>query len=268
MLSNNLESYSGSRESFLAKIAESLSSDQRFVAAWLTGSFGRNEADSVSDIDLSLVVSEEHSSSFCMKLESVSDQTSPERFSLISQFGVPALIHENNNNAPDGGTFTFVLYANSAVMVDWVLIPQSKAKRPAQSKPLFDKIGFPISSPSRPEDLEQRKKSVAEKWAFFWMMTAVTIKYVIRDDGVFATHWIESLHSLAGDIERQINGEPWIYTRGSLSRPQRSRENQIESLKTLCKRMQELKPKVAEFMESKPLLPSAEIEKLFSLADK
>jgi len=263
-----LDSYRDHRDKFLSEVVGILSKDERFVAGWLTGSLSRNDADSVSDIDLSLVVSDEYSASLCSKLESVSARTSPERFSLMSQFGTPALLHENNNNAPDGGTMTFVLYTNSAVMVDWVLVPQSKAKRPYDSKLLFDKVGIPASSLPRSEDLEQRKKSVAEKWAFFWMMTVVTIKYIIRDDGVFVTQWSEHLYSLVREIERQIDGEPWSYTRGSLSRLQRTRGEQIESLRKLCQRMQDLKLKVAQFTESEPLLPSTEIETLFSLANK
>ncbi len=263
-----LDSYRDHRDKFLSEVVGILSKDERFVAGWLTGSLSRNDADSVSDIDLSLVVSDEYSASLCSKLESVSAHASPERFSLMSQFGTPALIHENNNNAPDGGTMTFVLYANSAVMVDWVLIPQSKAKRSYDSKLLFDKVGISIFSAALPEGLEQRKKFVAEQWAFFWMMTAVTIKYIIRDDGVFVTKWSEHLYSLVREIERQIDGEPWSYTRGSLSRLQRTREQQIESLRKLCLRMQDLKPKVAQFTESEPLLPSTEIEVLFSFANK
>ena len=126
-MSGTLQSYREQRDSFLTNLAETLSNDERFVAAWLTGSFGRKEEDTVSDLDLRLVVSDEHSPSLCARLEQVSAQTSPERYALFSQFGSPALIHENNNNAPEGGTFTFVLYADSAIMVDWTLIPHMNA---------------------------------------------------------------------------------------------------------------------------------------------
>jgi hypothetical protein len=53
--------------------------------------------------------------------------------------------------------------------------------------------------------------------------------------------------------------------RGSVSKLQPTREKQIESLKQLCERMKELKPRVAEFTQSEPLMPIAEIETLFSL---
>jgi hypothetical protein len=264
----NLVSYPEQRSLLLIKIAETFSRDRRFVAGWLTGSYGRNDEDFASDIDLTLVVSDEHCEKLCRRLEQVSEQTSPERYSLFSQFGTPALIHENNHNAPEGGTFTFILYTKSALMVDWTLIPGSKAARPSQSKLLFDKAGIPASSLPEPEDLEQSKKSVAEKWAFFWMMTAVTIKYVIRGDDVFAVHWIENLHELLQDIERQIKREPWSYTQGSISRLQSTHEKQIESIRDLCQRMQGLKPEVSEFTGSEPVTPLPEIEILLSLANE
>ena len=260
-----LDVYRQDRDRFLANVVATLSRDERFVAGWLTGSLARGDADSVSDIDLNLAVSEEYREDLCSKSEAVSDHTSNERFLLFSQFGVPALIHENNNNAPEAGTFTFVLYAESAVMVDWVLVPQSKAKRLQQSKFLFDKVGIPISAP-RVEDVEQSKKSVAERWAFFWMMSAITLKYILRGDGVFATQWIEYLNGLVHEVERQINREPRMYHRGSYSQLQPAREKQLESLKQLIKEMHDLKPKVAGFIGSEPSLPIVEIEKLLLLS--
>jgi Streptomycin adenylyltransferase len=262
-----LESYRDGRDHFFLSIVDSISRDERFVAAWLTGSFSRNEADFLSDIDITLVVSDQFSSSLCTRLEQVSAQTSLERYSLFSQFGAPALIHENNNNAPEGGTFTFVLYAESAFMVDWILIPHSNAKRPSASKLLFDKVGIPIEHPTELEDLEQRKKSVVEQWVFFWMMTAVTIKHIIRGDGVFAAQWIENLHSIVLEIERKINGEPWSYKRGSLSQLQETTEKQLESLKQLCRKMQSIQSDVIEFTGSVVLLPWDEIEILFSFVN-
>jgi hypothetical protein len=259
--------YRQERASFLQNLVASLSTDERFVAGWLTGSLARNDADFLSDIDLNLAVSEEYSPSLCSRLEPISDQTSPERLSLFRQFGSPVLIHENNHNAPEGGTFTFVLYAESAIMVDWVLVPRSKAKRFSKSKLLFDQVGIPVFY-TAVEDVEQSKKNVAERWAFFWMMAAITIKYILRDDGVFAAQWIEYLHALIHDVERQINRQPWIYQRGSFSQLQITRKEQIESLQQLCERMEDLRPSVSEFVGSDLPLPAAEIKRLLAFVSK
>ena len=265
-MDRTLESYSKNRDALLIKIAETLSEDERFVAAWLTGSLSRNEADSLSDIDLRLVVADEYSPVVCKRLEQVSAQTSPERYALFSQFGKPALIHENNNNAPQGGTFTCVLYSESALVVDWTLIRHLTAARPAQARLLFEKIPIPLTPPPESEDLEQSRKAVAEQWAFFWMMTAVTIKYIHRDDGIFVAVWLEHLQSLIHEVERRLNREPWRYTRGSFTKIQYTREKQLESIRELCHKMQGLKARVTEFTGSEPATPSEEIELLRSLA--
>jgi len=269
-MSSDLKAYRQSRESLLAQITKELSGDERFLAAWLTGSYGRNDADEVSDLDLQIVVAEPYHEILCARREQVSHKTTEERLELFSKFGKPAIIHENNHNASENGTFTFVLYAGSALMIDWVMMPQMSAERPFQSVLLFDRGNIPVSPPPTPEELKESKKTVAVIWAFLWMMTAITTKYIIRGDLVFVQNWLEQLHGLIREIERRTERLSWqqTYTRGSLSQLQPTREKQIESLRQLCKRMQELKPKVAEFTESEPLMPIAEIETLLSLANK
>jgi hypothetical protein len=261
----SLEAYRHQRDALLTKITEVLSIDRRFVAAWLTGSLSRNDEDSLSDLDLRLVVSNEFSPGLCSRLEQVSAQTSPERHALFRQFGTPALIHENNNNAPEGGTFTFVLYAESTVMIDWVLVPQGKAIRPIESRLLFEKAFIPVAPPPEPDDLKQSRKEVSQQWAFFWMMTAVTIKYIFRNDGVFAAEWTEHLHQLLREIVRRLDRQPWSYVRSSLSKLQPTREKQLQSIQELCNRMLELKPRVSAFLGWEPLTPTTEIEGLLSL---
>ena len=268
-MKTSLEAYRHSREALLTQIVTELSNDERFVAAWLTGSYGRNDADEISDLDLRVVVAQPYNELLCARQEQASHKTTDERLAVFSKFGKPALIHENNNNAPTGGTFTFVLYADSAVMVDWVLIPLKRAKRNPPSLLLFDKVNIPVLFPE-PEEMEKSRKFVAEQWAFFWMMSAITIKYIIRRDLVFVQNWLEQLHGLIREIERRIDGVSWedAYTRGSISQFQSTREKQIESLRQLINRMQDLKPKIIEFIESEPDTPSAEIETLLALVNE
>lgn len=264
-MNRELYIYREHRDALLTKIVETLARDERFVAGWLTGSFVSGLADSISDIDICIVVADLYSETFCQRLDQPMSQTSAERYSLFSQFGTPALIHENNNNAPEAGTFTFVLYSKSAIMADWTLIPQSKAKRPVQSILLFEKMEIPIALPPEPENLDQSKKAVAETWAFFWMMTAITVKYIFRGDSVFAAQWIESLHRIVQEIKRHLERKPWLYTRGSLSSLQATPETQLKSIRELCNHMLELKHRVSEFIGAEPLTPIAEIEELFAL---
>jgi len=264
----SLDAYRQSREVLLTSIITELSADERFVAAWLTGSYSRGDADDVSDLDLHVVVAQPYSDVLCTRQEQVSHKTTDERLALFRKFGEPALIHENNNNAPQGGTFTFVLYSGSALMIDWVLVPETNIERPFHSRLLFDKGNIPVSSPPSAEDLQESTKAVAEQWAFFWMMTAVTIKYLVRGDLVFVQEWLEHLHGLVREIERRMERKTWqeTYVRGSVSQFQPTREKQIESLQELCNQMLKLKTRVTEFTGAEPATPISEINDLFALA--
>ena len=261
-----VEAYRQTREVLLTSIITELSADERCIAAWLTGSYARNEADEVSDLDITVVIANPFSEILCARHEQVSPTTTPERLALFSKFGQTVLIHENNHNAPEGGTFTFVMYAESKVMVDWILVPLVKAKRPYSSRLLFEKANVVVSPPPEPEELESSRKYVAEQWVFFWMMTAITTKYIIRNDGVFAAEWTEHLHQLVREVERRLERQPRTYLRGSLTRLEPTPEKQIEALRGLVRRMQTLQPAITEFTGSVLATPVAEIEFLFSLA--
>ena len=263
----DLNDYLRSRNVLITSLVTELSNDERISAAWLTGSYARNEADAVSDLDLTVVVAEPYQAILCARQEQISHTTTSEQLALFSRFGKPVLIHENNHNAPENGTFTFVLYAGSALMVDWTLIPASKAERPFSSLLLFDKGNIPVSTPPALEELEESQKAVAERWAFFWMMTAVTIKYIVRGDLVFVQTWLEQLQRITQEIETRMERIPreQAYRRGSLSPLQPTREKQIESLQGLCHQMRELMPRVTEFIGFAPANPAAEIDTLFAL---
>ena len=113
-----LKTYVASRERLLAQIVAAISNDDRFVAAWLTGSYSRSNKDALSDIDISIVVSDEYSGTLCYRPAHINAQTTSERMDLFSQFGEIAILHENNHNASDGGTFTNVIYAQTALIID------------------------------------------------------------------------------------------------------------------------------------------------------
>ena len=94
-MTSNLETYGQSREVLLTSIITELSSDERCIAAWLKGSYARNNADEVSDLDITVVIAEPYSEVLCSRQEQVSHRTTPERLALFSRFGKPALVHEN-----------------------------------------------------------------------------------------------------------------------------------------------------------------------------
>jgi hypothetical protein len=236
------------------------------LAAWLTGSFGRNDYDGVSDLDLTVVVANEFSEKLCARPEMVSGQTTDERFDLIRQFGEVALIHENNHNAPEGGSFTFALYAGSALMVDWVLIPLENANRPPRTLLLFDKAGI-APAPERPsESLEQRARSAGERIAFFWMMSAITAKYIVRRDDLWVQVWLEELRKLIGYVRRLMAGEPPEYRRGSVGKLAATAQGQVEELRRLGREMADLTREVARMGGKISSSPVETIEALLNLA--
>lgn len=240
-----LQIYQAERDQLLARIVATLSADERFAAAWLTGSFARNEADAFSDLDLTVVVTKPHTETLCARPWQKAAQTTPERLALFRQFGEPAIIHENNFNAPEGGTFTFVLYQTTALVVDWTLWPESKATRPHSSLLLFDKTGIPLAPPAEPENLEQRATSASEIVGFFWMRAAVTAKYLARHDDVFVITWLETLQELVKEVERRVNNTTWQYRRGSYTQLAATTTEQHQLLLTLCQQMENLLPQVS-----------------------
>ncbi len=266
-MNNSLDAYRNSREDLLARIVERLSGDERFVAAWLGGSYGRNEADAVSDLDLNLVVAEADSESLCRRAEQVSSQTTEERLKLFRQFGTPAVIHENNDNAPDGGTFTFTLYAKTHLMVDWILIPQSKASRPAEVYILFEKSSIPVALPAEIEKVELRVNKAAERVAFFWMMMAVTAKYLVRRDKVFVVRWLEELSRIMEEVEGLITGKVVEYSGGSRSVFEPTIWTQKQAIVTLGERMEGLLPELIKIGAQVSPSPMGDIRTLLYLAD-
>ncbi len=267
-MDNTIEIYVKQRESFLQTIIEKLSSDKRFAAAWLTGSFAKGEQDALSDIDLTLVVTDEHCQSLCTRPKIVSAQTTKERYQLFSMFGNPYLLHENNNNAPEGGTFTFVAYDQNAIMVDWILRPFSGAQRPEGVRLLFDKVNIPVQSPPQIESQEQRVDEASEIMAFFWMMAAVTVKYIYRGDDVFVNTWLEELAKLVSEVERRIKGQVWQYQRGSHTELRITPEEQITAIRQLCEQMENLKQEVSRLGGYVPESPMNTIETLIKFVQE
>src|SRR5258707_13108321 len=91
--------YGQARSVLLEHIPSSLQNDERFVAAWLAGSFGRGEETWLSDLDLYVVVSDAASASLCATPWQIGAKTTAERLALFKQFGTPGLIFERNNHS-------------------------------------------------------------------------------------------------------------------------------------------------------------------------
>jgi hypothetical protein len=132
---------------------------------------------------------------------------------------------------------------------------------------LWDHAGIPLLRPPAVESSARRAQEAAEKVAFFWMMAAVTAKYIGREDGVFVNEWLEHLHGLAEEVERQISGHPWRYRRGSALQLQMDRESQLRTLRGQCMRMVALTEAVAKMGGRVPLAPLETVEVVFDMVE-
>lgn len=238
----SLDEYKAGRDTLLRRLDHDLRADERFAAAWLTGSVGRGEEDAVSDLDLSVVV--RPTTSNLLERTASIDGPAPARMSLFQQFGRPAIIHENPHNAPSGGTFSVVVYQDGPYFVDWMLIPQSTAVRPEESRLLFDHVGISLAPPTPVGSEIERAAGLAERVAFFWMMAATTVKYLFRGDDAYFIIMMDQLQRIATDIERLVRGEPPRFTRGSaIDLPISLRERQ-DAVRVLCDRVDALTPRL------------------------
>ncbi len=248
MSANLLNKYAVARDKLLDKIVVSIKQDERFVAAWLTGSFSndREDSDMVSDLDLTVVVSDSHASSLCAQPETITVDIPEARQDFFSQFGKLGFVYENNRNAPSGGTATNVMYLPSGTRVDWILLPQEVARQPKDNKLLFAKVDIPTIPAPEPRSREQRAKEASDEVGFFWLMAAAVAKYMIRNDAVFVVDWLEYLTELVLDIKKNIDDKPDQYQRGSLTKLNIEPEEHLKHLKHLCEQVEEMMPQVVD----------------------
>lgn len=230
--------YVAAREAFLGEIARNLASDGNFVAAWLGGSFGRDEADTFSDLDLVCITTDHAAVDFCAQPWLVAGRTTEARLKLFSLFGEPAVIHENHHNAPPGGAFTFVMYRHTGLVVDWTLLPQTNARRPADTVMLFDRVGIPLASPPAQLSADQRSETAQERLAFFWMMALVTAKYIARGNKIGAVKLLDTLYQIMADLDDLISNVQVSHRRKSEMSLMVEPAEQVSAIRDLSRRAQ------------------------------
>jgi predicted nucleotidyltransferase len=179
----DLAAYGRRRDAVRDRIVEVLEADPRVQAVWLSGSFGRGEADEWSDLDLHVAVED---ASFPALLE--------ERAELYAAIDRPLLIQqEMPSNSIGGGRFQLVVYPGP-IEVDWNIGPVGEAERPHDSVLLVDRVEIPEwTLPPQTSD-EQRRQA---EWdlTFFWAMAPIAVKYAGRGE----THQVASqIDLLAG----------------------------------------------------------------------
>lgn len=160
------------RDAWLRDLAQSLAKDERFMAAWLVGSFGNGSADELSDIDIVVVIDDSHA-----------DAVLEHAVQEIARFGETVWLQELPGNAPGGGAYASAGFKSMPlpIAVDWYWQPLGQALYPSDAHLLFDKAGVRPSDPpaSFAEQMSRRDlpagadsgrpaPSDADRIAFFW----------------------------------------------------------------------------------------------------
>jgi predicted nucleotidyltransferase len=192
------------QEVLLQQIVEVLQADQRVVAAWLFGSRGRHTSDALSDTDLWVVVRDEDIEIFKAR-----------RQSYVAQMGNPVLLLEAPGNAPAGGAYLMALYPGKAGVhqVDWYWQRQSDASLPHNAKLLFDRGGVPQDSRQEQLDLPgtsqpltgfELAERITQLSSYFWAMSNIAVKSVLRRQAWSAVGTIEMLRGLVDEMKRLL----------------------------------------------------------------
>jgi predicted nucleotidyltransferase len=191
-------------EALLQRAQEVFQADQRVVAAWLFGSVGRRTADVFSDLDLWVIVKDE-----CI------ETISAERQSYAAQLDRPVLLLESPGNAPAGGAYLMACYPGRAGIhqVDWYWQRQSDASLSRHAVLLFDRAGIPQDSrqeqldpPGTPAPLTQQERAqqATQLSTFFWAMSNIAVKSVLRHQAWMAVSHLERLRGLVDGMKRLV----------------------------------------------------------------
>ncbi len=172
-VARDLQTREAERSETLQRIITYLENDDRVVAAWVTGSLGRQDTDGLSDIDVKIAVLDEHSD--------IMNETRQEQ---ARQVGTPLLIQEAPHNAPPSGAYLLVMYEGSCgpIHVDWMWQPQSLARIPAEAHILFDRVGLLPEPPVARPMGQALRDQLTERTVFFWMMVQIAAKKSARGE--------------------------------------------------------------------------------------
>ena len=163
------------RAALLHSLTASLQDDPRVRAAWLWGSFGRKEADDLSDLDPWLLVADEAAAEMGPRVRRYAEQTG----SFISG-------KESPQNAPPGGGYFGSLHEGrqGLLHMDCYWQPQFSVTTVPEHGILFERLREPVgtlpASPPLPST-SSRGGEIADGLGFAWLMFSIAAKYLARD---------------------------------------------------------------------------------------
>jgi predicted nucleotidyltransferase len=248
-------------EQLIERITQLLMSDERVVAAWVFGSLADGTADSLSDIDLWIVVADEH-------IEEIGSG----RREYVGILGEPLLIQEAPQNAPTGGAYLLVLYKGEAgpQHVDWYWQPQSKATLPSTIQILFDRGGLPAAPQPIPLTQEERAKTLSNQVAFFWAMCNIAAKKIARRQAWGALSMLSMLSHTIEEIEWLVGlrDERPGHKDSRTELPPVQAADQMAMLRQITGDMEKLAPHIEAHGGSIPTEAIPQIYHFFDLAQR
>jgi predicted nucleotidyltransferase len=254
----------------LNQVKRVLQADQRIVAAWLFGSEGRRTSDVLSDLDVWVIVKDEF-------IEIIS----AERHHYAAQLERPVLLLEYPQNAPAGGAYLMALYPGQAGEheVDWYWQRQSDASLPLQAALLFDRRGIPQDT--RLEQLDptgaaplltqqERAEQVTQLSTYFWAMSNIAVKSVLRHQAWAAVSHLEGLRGIVDGMKRLVGlstvregQEEWRTT----LLPPVHRAEQMAMLREIAREMEQLTNEIELIGGQVPTQAIPYVYEFFDLAD-
>jgi hypothetical protein len=188
-----------------------------------------------------------------VKDESI-EMMSAERQSYVAQLDRPVLLLESPGNAPAGGAYLMTLYPGQAGVhqVDWYWQRQADASLPRHALMLFDRVG--ISQDTRLEQLDPAgtpppftQQELAEQATqlstYFWAMSNIAVKSVLRHQAWAAVSHLEGLRGLVDGMKHlvglsaiQEGQEEWRTT----LLPPVHRTEQMAMLREIAQEMEQL----------------------------
>ena len=175
-LATSLQEHREDRSALLASLSASFQADPRIRAAWLWGSFGRNEADDLSDLDPWLIVT---------------DEAAPQRGPSLEQYAknTGSLIcggEDPSNGPPGGGSYGSLHEGRHGLLhVDCYWQPQSALTSLPEHGVLFDRLNEPakplLVSPLLAVHELGTAGPVEDSLGFAWLMFSIAAKHLARD---------------------------------------------------------------------------------------
>ncbi len=165
------------RDALLASLTAFWQGDARIRAALLWGSFGRGEADDLSDLDPWLIVTDDAAAEMGLSLRQYAEQA-----------GDLILAKNTPQHAPAGGGFVSYLHEgrHGLLQVDCYWQPVSTALPEAEYEVLFDRqaedsVGQEYPNLTLPKDALGLQAEVEHGLHFTWFMFSITAKSLARD---------------------------------------------------------------------------------------